>query len=61
MPKFSHAYDIGFEVISSRDDAADVTPTMIRDALLARIRGLKDDELIEAASWFDSMEIEDAA
>lgn len=60
MTKFSHAYDIGFEVTSSRDDAEDVTPKMIRDALLARISGLKDDELLEAASWFDSMEIEEA-
>jgi hypothetical protein len=56
MPKYNHAYDIAFEVISERDDAEDVTPAMIRTALLERINRLTDAELIDAASWYDSCE-----
>jgi hypothetical protein len=56
MPKFNHAYDFAFEVISERDDAEDVTPAMIRAALLERVNRLTDEELISAASWFDSYE-----
>jgi len=56
MPKFNHAYDFAFEVISERDDAEDVTPAMIRAALLERVNRLTDEELISAASWYDSYE-----
>jgi hypothetical protein len=56
MPKFNHAYDFAFEVISERDDAEDVTPAMIRAALLERVNRLTDEELINAASWYDSYE-----
>jgi len=59
MSKFSHAYDITFEVISDRDDAEDVTAPMLRAALFERVNRLTDDELMEAASWFDSFEEED--
>ena len=58
MPRFNHAYDFAFEVISNRDDAEDVTATMLRAALLERINRLTDDELLAAASWFDSCEEE---
>lgn len=54
MPKFNHAYDFAFEVVSDRDDAEDVTAPMLRAALLKRINRLTDEELLEAASWFDS-------
>jgi hypothetical protein len=56
MPKFNHAYDFAFEVISERDDAEDVTPAMIRAALLERVNRLTDEELINATSWYDSYE-----
>ena len=56
MPKFNHAYDFAFEVISERDDAEDVTAPMLRAALLERVNRLTDEELLEAASWFDSYE-----
>lgn len=56
MPKFNHAYDLAFEVISDRDDAEDVTAPMLRAALLERVNRLTDEELLEAASWFDSYE-----
>ena len=58
MPKFNHAYDFAFEVISERDDAEDVTAPMLRAALLERVNRLTDEELLEAASWFDSYEEE---
>jgi hypothetical protein len=58
MPRFNHAYDFAFEVISDRDDAEDVTAHMLRAALLERINRLTDDELLAAASWFDSCEEE---
>jgi hypothetical protein len=54
MPKFNHAYDFAFEVVSDRDDAEDVTAPMLRAALLERVNRLTDEELLEAASWFDS-------
>ena len=60
MSKFNHAYDFAFEVISDRDDAEDVTAPMLRAALLERVNRLTDDELLEAASWFDSYEEESA-
>jgi hypothetical protein len=56
MPKHNHAYDIAFEIISERDDAEDVTPAMIRAALLERVNRLTDAELIDAASCYDSYE-----
>ena len=40
MPHFNHAYTIGFEVISYREDSSDVTPQMLKDALLKRIAEL---------------------
>jgi hypothetical protein len=56
MTKFNHAYDFAFEVISDRDGAEDVTAPMLRAALLERVNRLTDEELLEAASWFDSYE-----
>ena len=58
MSKFNHAYDFAFEVISDRDDAEDVTAPMLRAALLERINRLTDEEMLAAASWFDSYEEE---
>ena len=60
MSKFNHAYDFAFEVISNRDDAEDVTAPMLLAALLERINRLTDEEMLAAASWFDSYEEEDA-
>jgi hypothetical protein len=62
MSRWNHAYDIAFTVISEHSTGEDVTPTMFRDALLARIR-----ELDKCGEWsevltslpFDSYE-EDA-
>ena len=40
MARFNHAYTVAFEVISYREDASDVTPQMLKDALLKRIADL---------------------
>lgn len=61
MPRFNHAFDIAFSLESEREDASDVTPEIIRQALLKRIRDLDaagDGEWIEACAvpW-DTYEI----
>ena len=58
MPKFNHAYDFAFEVISDRDDAEDVTAPMLRAALLERVNRLTDEELLLEAGRFDTYEEE---
>jgi hypothetical protein len=40
MPKFNHMFDIAFSLDSDSEDASDVTPAMLRDALIRRIAGL---------------------
>ena len=40
MPHFNHAFTIAFEVISDCEDASDVTPEMLKNALLKRIADL---------------------
>ncbi len=47
--KYNHAYDFAFEIISEHEGGDDVTPEMLRDACIARIkRCYKDGELDEA-------------
>ena len=48
MPAFNHAFDIAFSLVSSDPKAADVTPQMLRAALIARLQSLPDDQLLEA-------------
>ncbi len=57
MAKFNHAYDFAFEVISDDFYARDVTPTMIRAALIERAQRISDDEIVEACSMFDTYTI----
>jgi hypothetical protein len=59
MPKYSHAYDIAFEVISDNENGDDVTPEMLVQALLTRIILLStDEEMIEATGCpFDTYEV----
>lgn len=58
---YSHIYDIGFLVISHEEDASDVTPDMIRAALIRRLLDLEEDRhLLEAVSWDDNtIEVDD--
>lgn len=40
MIRYNHAYDIAFSVVSSDPDGLDVTPAMLRAALLQRVAQL---------------------
>jgi len=59
MATFSHAYDFAFELTSNCEEATDVTPDMIRTALIKRATEIDDNEIMEACGWFDSFEIEE--
>ncbi|MFC3058542.1 hypothetical protein [Paenirhodobacter populi] len=54
---FSHAFDFAFEVTSAKQDASDVTPAMLRLALLRRAITVSDAELVEACDCFDTAEV----
>ena len=51
---FTHAFDFAFEVASRCEDASDVTPEMLRTALIRRLSRLLADELVEACGLFDT-------
>jgi|JRYH01.1.fsa_nt_gb hypothetical protein len=59
VAQFNHAYSFAFEVLSHNEDGEDVTPDMLRAALLARIQKLSDEDLAQAcdAPW-DTMPAE---
>jgi hypothetical protein len=59
MPKFNHAYDFAFEVISNDEDASDVTPHMIREALIKRATNIPDQEITEACNNYDTHQEEE--
>jgi hypothetical protein len=49
MPKYSHGFDIAFEVISDQEDGDDVTPEMVTQAIKRRLKTNKDN-LLEYAT-----------
>ena len=59
MPRFNHAYDFAFEVISNEEEAEDVTPAMLRAALTERATHISDAEIMEACSCFDTFNIDE--
>lgn len=59
MSRFNHAFDFAFEVISDDFYAKDVTPAMLRAALLERANRLTDAELIEACGCYDTYKLGD--
>ena len=59
MTTFNHAYDFAFEVISQTENGEDVTPEMLRQACIERIKTISDREILEACGLFDTFE-EDA-
>ena len=61
MPKYEHVFEIAFAVPSMRRDAEDVTPAMLRGALLRRLADLMQDDtqLDLACSLFDTSRKED--
>ena len=49
MKKYSHVFDIAFEVVSNDEDAEDVTPDMLLSALKERIKYIEQHgEVFEA-------------
>lgn len=54
----NHAYEIAFEVTSADEEAEDVTPAMLRMALVKRIMSMSNTEIIAACgSPYDTCEI----
>jgi hypothetical protein len=53
---FNHAYDFAFEVVSNKEDASDVTATMLREACINRINEICDEELLETCGIYDTKE-----
>lgn len=46
--RFNHAFTLSFEVSSLSDDGDDVTGAKLREAILARLNKLSDEELVDA-------------
>jgi hypothetical protein len=62
MVTYNHAYSIAFEVYSQHESGDDVTPGMLYDALMRRIRSLGDLEWLEACGMpYDTHEEDDHA
>lgn len=40
MPRYNHAYDLAFSLVSNHERGDDVTPEMFRAALVARMEDL---------------------
>jgi hypothetical protein len=58
MKRFNHAYDIAFSLESFTENATDVTPQDIRQALQKRIASMCDNELMQATGApFNTYEI----
>ncbi|SHH51672.1 hypothetical protein [Ferrimonas marina] len=55
--KYNHAFDFGFEVESENQQATDVTGDMLRAALIKRIEGLTDKQLLACCECFDTHEV----
>lgn len=53
---FNHAYDISFEVFSSKEDHSDVTPKMLREAIRLKLLSLTNEELMKVCTCFDTIE-----
>ena len=58
MPKYNHMFDIAFTLESADVDAKDVTPAMLKAALLQRIECMEDSEWLGATALCDSYEVE---
>jgi hypothetical protein len=53
--KYNHLYTIAFSVNSDKEDASDVTPDMLQNALRARCNA-PDDEWLEMCDLADTEE-----
>lgn len=63
MPRYNHAYTVAFSLNSDHPDGEDVTPEMLRVALLRRIIQLDEDGEWEEAvgAPYDTYENEESA
>jgi hypothetical protein len=69
MPKYDHAFTLGFSLVSDREDAEDVTHAMLRTAVMRRLAELEEshmrdpvqgESLIDACDApFDTFEVKD--
>lgn len=60
MPRYNHALDIAFEVISEDEDGEDITPKDVVIGLLRRIADcLENDEVMDAVDVYDTYEMEE--
>ena len=61
LPTYNHAFTIAFSISGSKSvEGEDVKPSQIREAILTRLAGLDDEELMEAVGMpFDTYEEED--
>ncbi|HEX2842066.1 hypothetical protein [Hyphomicrobium sp.] len=60
--RYDHAFTIAFSITSHHKDVDDIKPQQFRNAILARLASLVDDELLEAVGFpFDTFVIETAA
>ena len=60
--KYNHAFDIGFEVVSDKANASEVTERELLKGLMRRIKVLLEEpegSFHEATDCFDTFEVED--
>jgi hypothetical protein len=54
MPRYNHAFDVSFVVLSDKEDASDVTAAMLRAGLLKRIDDLDN---ADAREWLEACDM----
>ena len=61
MPRYNHAYDFAFEVISNHPEGEDVTVAMLITACRDRLNRIEvvnnGFEILEVCNWFDIHEV----
>jgi len=63
MKKYSHAFDIAFEVITDKENPDKVTTEELLTALQERLERLQEEDdsnILEAFSNYDSTDLEEA-
>ena len=56
MPKFNHAFDFAYEVVSAQENPSKVDPEAMRAACIKRMQEMDADEIHEACACFDTHE-----
>lgn len=54
MDKFEHTFDFAFTLISDNFYGKDISPFMLREALLKRINTMSMGEFQEACGWLET-------